>query len=176
MTGSDRWPVRPEPGEAVPTPFGMSAYCVGDPAAHAPDRDALVVVHGAGDDSRWTFAEVDDVVRAVAVGLLGLGLQSGARVLLRMGNRAHFPFVFFGAIAAGLVAVPTSAQLTADEAAGRGYVRAKTGTLLKVSSLSGVTTTEDGRLLVYSFVVNDLTDLTAAKDMLDRSAAALTRL
>ena len=35
-----------------------------------------------------------------------------------MGNRAHFPFVFFGAIAAGLVAVPTSAQLTADEAAG----------------------------------------------------------
>ena len=63
-----------------------------------------------------------------------------------------------------------------DEAAGRGYVRAKTGTLLKVSSLSGVTTTEDGRLLVYSFVVNDLTDLTAAKDMLDRSAAALTRL
>ena len=38
------------------------------------------------------------------------------------------------------------------------------------------TTTEDGRLLVYSFVVNDLTDLTAAKDMLDRSAAALTRL
>lgn len=101
----------------MPTPFGMSAYCVGDPAAHAPDRDALVVVHGR-DDSRWTFAEVDDVVRAVAAGLLGLGLQSGDRVLLRMGNRAHFPFVFFGAIAAGLVAVPTSAQLTGDEAAG----------------------------------------------------------
>ena len=118
MTGGDRWPVRPEPGEAVPTPFGMSAYCVGDPAAHAPDRDALVVVHGPGDDSRSTFAEVDDVVRAVAAGLLGLGLQLGDRVLLRMGNRAHFPFVFFGAIAAGLVAVPTSAQLTADEAAG----------------------------------------------------------
>ncbi|WP_434965923.1 acyl-CoA synthetase [Janibacter indicus] len=117
MTG-DRWPVRPVPGEAVPTPFGMSAYCVGDPAAHAPDRDALVVVHGPGEDSRWTFAEVDDVVRAVAAGLLALGLDPGDRVLLRMGNRAQFPFVFFGAIAAGLVAVPTSAQLTADEAAG----------------------------------------------------------
>lgn len=118
MTGGDRWPVGPEPGEAVPTPFGMSAYCVGDPAAHAPDRDALVVVHGADGDSRWTFAQVDDVVRAVAAGLLGLGLDPGDRVLLRMGNRAEFPFVFFGAIAAGLVAVPTSAQLTADEAAG----------------------------------------------------------
>lgn len=113
-----RWPVRPEPGEAVPAEFGMSAYCVADPALRAPDRDALVVVHGDGDDSRWTFAEVDDTVRAVAAGLLGLGLRPGERVLLRMGNRAEFPFVFFGAIAAGLVAVPTSSQLTADEAAG----------------------------------------------------------
>lgn len=114
---SPRWPVRPVPGEAVPTPFGMSAYCVADPAAHAADRDALVVVHG-DDDSRWTFAQVDDSVRAVAAGLLGLGLDPGDRVLLRMGNRAEFPFVFFGAIAAGLVAVPTSSQLTPDEAAG----------------------------------------------------------
>nr|WP_245634538.1 acyl-CoA synthetase [Janibacter limosus] len=121
MTAADvpspRWPVRPEPGEAVPAEFGMSAYCVADPAQRAPDRDALVVVHGAGDDSRWTFAQVDDTVRAVAAGLLGLGLDPGDRVLLRMGNRAEFPFVFFGAIAAGLVAVPTSSQLTPAEAA-----------------------------------------------------------
>ena len=45
MTG-ERWPVAPVPGEAVPTPFGMSAYCVADPAARAPERTALVVVHG----------------------------------------------------------------------------------------------------------------------------------
>lgn len=111
-----RWPVAPVPREATPTPFGMSAYCVADPAERAPDRAALVVVHGPEDESTWTFAEVDDVVRAVAAGLLGLGLEPGDRVLLRMGNRAEFPFVFFGAIAAGLVAVPTSAQLTAHEA------------------------------------------------------------
>ncbi len=111
-----RWPVEPAPGEAVPERFGMSAYCVADPAARAPERTALVVVHGDGE-SRWTFAQVDDTVRAVAAGLLDLGLAPGDRVMLRMGNRADFPFVFFGAIAAGLVAVPTSAQLTADEAA-----------------------------------------------------------
>lgn len=116
VTG-ERWPVAPVPGEAVPTPFGMSAYCVADPAARAPERTALVVVHGEGE-SRWTFAQVDDTVRAVAAGLLGLGLEPGDRVMLRMGNRAEFPFVFFGAIAAGLVAVPTSAQLTGKEAAG----------------------------------------------------------
>lgn len=111
-----RWPVAPVPGEATPAPFGMSAYCVADPAERAPDRAALVVVHGQDAESTWTFAEVDDVVRAVAAGLLALGLSPGDRVLLRMGNRAEFPFVFFGAIAAGLVAVPTSAQLTAGEA------------------------------------------------------------
>ncbi len=117
MTRPGRWPVHPVPGEATPTPFGLSAYCVADPAERAPDRPALVVVHGPQDESSWTFAQVDDVVRAVAAGLLGLGLEAGDRVLLRMGNRAEFPFVFFGAIAAGLVAVPTSAQLTGDEAA-----------------------------------------------------------
>jgi len=115
VTRSGRWPVEPAPGEATPVPFGMSAYCVADPAQRSPGRPALVVVHGADDESTWTFAEVDDVVRAVAAGLLGLGLSAGDRVLLRMGNRAEFAFVFFGAIAAGLVAVPTSAQLTADE-------------------------------------------------------------
>lgn len=113
-----RWPVAPAPGEATPSPFGMSAYCVADPARRAPDRAALVVVHGEAYESSWSFAEVDDVVRAVAAGLRSLGLERGDRVLLRMGNRAEFPFVFFGAIAAGLVAVPTSAQLTAGEAAG----------------------------------------------------------
>ncbi len=112
-----RWPVEPAPGEVAPSPFGMSAYCVADPAARAPDRPALVVVHGVGHESSWTFAEVDDTVRGVAAGLLGLGLEPGDRVMLRMGNRAEFPFVFFGAIAAGLIAVPTSAQLTATEAA-----------------------------------------------------------
>lgn len=116
MTRPGRWPVHPIPGEVTPTPFGMSEYCVADPAERAPERPALVVVHGPDEESSWTFAEVDDVVRSVAAGLLGLGLEPGDRVLLRMGNRAEFPFVFFGAIAAGLVAVPTSAQLTADEA------------------------------------------------------------
>lgn len=115
MSSARRWPVCPVPGEQVPEPFGMSAYCVADPAERAGQRSALVVVHAPGRES-WTFDQVDDTVRAVAAGLLGLGLEPGERVLLRMGNRAEFPFVFFGAIAAGLVAVPTSSQLTADEA------------------------------------------------------------
>lgn len=62
----------------------------------------------------------------------------------------------------------------ADEAAAAGWARAKTGTLLKVASLTGVTTTAQGRLVVYSFIINDVKDLQASKDVLDRSVAALT--
>lgn len=59
-------------------------------------------------------------------------------------------------------------------AGGRGLVRAKTGTLNTVLSLSGFVVDADGRLLVFSFVGNDLAPGSkAAKAALDRSATAL---
>lgn len=103
----------------MPQRFNMARYCVGDPAAARPDATALVVVHDAAAPpeaaERWTFAELDDAVRAVAAGLLASGLAPGDRVLVRLGNTSAYPLVFFGAIAAGLVAIPTSTQLTAEE-------------------------------------------------------------
>ncbi|WP_370891158.1 acyl-CoA synthetase [Janibacter sp. GXQ6167] len=114
----------------MPAEYTMARYCVGDPAARRPDHLALIVVHDAHADpadpaavDQWTYREVDAAVRSIARGLTapttegGLGLHRGDRVMLRMGNRARFPLTFFGAIAAGLVAVPTSAQLTEEEAA-----------------------------------------------------------
>lgn len=62
----------------------------------------------------------------------------------------------------------------ADEAAGRGFVRAKTGTLNSVLSLTGYTVTDSGRVLVFSVILNDLEDTTAAKNTIDRFAATLT--
>lgn len=65
----------------------------------------------------------------------------------------------------------------ADEATvAQGAARAKTGTLLTVNSLTGYTTTSQGRLLAYSFVVNDVKDSQAATKALDASVAALTKL
>jgi D-alanyl-D-alanine carboxypeptidase/D-alanyl-D-alanine-endopeptidase (penicillin-binding protein 4) len=59
-------------------------------------------------------------------------------------------------------------------AAGRGVVRAKTGTLTDVSSLAGVTTDTDGRLLVFALMSNGVSPATA-RPRLDAVAARLSR-
>ncbi|WP_129660289.1 D-alanyl-D-alanine carboxypeptidase/D-alanyl-D-alanine-endopeptidase [Rothia halotolerans] len=62
-----------------------------------------------------------------------------------------------------------------EEQAAAGYARAKTGTLLSVTGLTGYTTTSEGRLLAYSLVVNDLQDADAAREALDLAVAELTQ-
>ena len=104
-----------------PDPFNMARFCLG-PAAHRdPHRLGLVVTHDLDDPAagaeRWTYAQLDDAVRAVAHGLLGSGLRPGQRLVLRLGDTSDFALAFFGALAAGVVPVPTSEQLTAEEVA-----------------------------------------------------------
>lgn len=107
-------------GERPPARFNMARYCIGEAARTRGDHVALVVVHDADapvdDAERWTYAELDDAVRAVAAGLLRDGVAPGDRVMLRMGNTSDYALLFFGAIAAGIVALPSSAMLTAGEA------------------------------------------------------------
>jgi acyl-coenzyme A synthetase/AMP-(fatty) acid ligase len=50
-----------------------------------------------------------------AAGLRAAGIGEGERVILRLGNTVEFPIAFLGAIAAGIVPVPTSSQLTVRE-------------------------------------------------------------
>jgi acyl-CoA synthetase (AMP-forming)/AMP-acid ligase II len=44
-----------------------------------------------------------------------MACNPGDRVLLRLGNTVDFPVAFLGAVAAGLVPVPTAAGLTVTE-------------------------------------------------------------
>ena len=115
MTG---WAFR---GPLPPDRFDMARYCLESGNIRPADRLGLVVVHDAdaspATDERWTFGELEGAVRRIAAGLLAEGLRPDDRVLLRMGNTSDAALVFFGAIAAGLIAVPTSALLTADEVA-----------------------------------------------------------
>ncbi|GEO98921.1 class I adenylate-forming enzyme family protein [Methylobacterium haplocladii] len=100
-----------------PRRFNAARYCLAENARLRPDKIALVMV-GEGDAvTRLTYAEADRAIRAIAGGLSRLGLESGARVMIRMGNEADYVLVYFGALAAGLVALPSSSQLTPSEAA-----------------------------------------------------------
>jgi acetyl-CoA synthetase len=100
--------------------FNMAAYTISRAALSMPDKAALVViadVDAAEPEEIWTYAQLERAVLAVAAGLREYGHERGSRIVVRLENTSHYPIVFFGAIAAGLVPVATSALLTAGEAA-----------------------------------------------------------
>lgn len=79
-----------------------------------PDKLALSIT-GLSRAERWSYARLIAAVRGTATGLLTRGLTPGDRVLLRLGNTPAFPVAYLGAVAAGMVPVPTSSALTAPE-------------------------------------------------------------
>lgn len=93
--------------------FNLAAHVLHH-AVPQPDKVALAIV-GPESAEPWTYARLEAAVRGTATGLLARGLVPGDRVLLRLGNTADFPVAYLGAIAAGLIPVPTSAQLTVFE-------------------------------------------------------------
>jgi acyl-coenzyme A synthetase/AMP-(fatty) acid ligase len=126
-----------------PARFNAARYCLGANAAVRPDKTALVMVGEGGAVASLTFGEADRAVRGIAAGLLGLGLQRGDRVMIRMGNEADYVLVYFGALAAGLVALPSSPQLTPSEAAflmensGAAAVAVASGCVVDRAALAG---------------------------------------
>lgn len=102
--------------EPCPDPFNLAAYVLAA-ADRTPDKIALQIVGRSGAE-RWSYAALAGAVRGIGTGLLAAGLTPGDRVLLRLGNTVDFPLAFLGAIAVGLVPIPTSSQLTAPEITG----------------------------------------------------------
>ncbi|NRG16858.1 AMP-binding protein [Rhizobiales bacterium] len=95
--------------------MNLARYCLTN-ADPDPNAEALVVLGpGGAVKESWSYGEIGDAILRVAGGLSGFDLPRGERVLLRMGHTSDFPIVFFGAIAAGLVPIPTSGMLTAEE-------------------------------------------------------------
>ncbi|MCA0872890.1 acyl--CoA ligase [Seohaeicola saemankumensis] len=98
-----------------PAPFNLAAFVLRH-AGDLPDKVALSILRPAASDD-WTYGALEQAVRGTGTGLLQAGLKPGQIVLMRLGNTVEFPIAYLGAIAAGLVPVPTSSQLTAPETA-----------------------------------------------------------
>jgi acyl-coenzyme A synthetase/AMP-(fatty) acid ligase len=107
-------------GPLPPARFNMAEYCIGRAAASHGDKIALLVVDrlgAAAPAEMWTYRQLDAAVRGVAAGLLAQGFVRGDRLLIRLENTSAYALLFFGAVAAGLVPIPASSQLTPEEVA-----------------------------------------------------------
>jgi len=106
------------PPPPCPPRFNMARHTLAASAAARPHATALIVASNpdAPPHEEWSFAALEAAVLRTAAGLRALGLCRGERVMLRLGNVSDFPVLYFGTIAAGGVAVPTSSQLTPAEA------------------------------------------------------------
>lgn len=98
-----------------PAPFNLAAYVLGRADMH-PDKPALEILSPDALEV-WTYGQLKSAVLGTATGLLGKGLQPGDILLMRLGNTVDFPIAYLGALAAGIVPVPTSAALTEAEVA-----------------------------------------------------------
>jgi acyl-coenzyme A synthetase/AMP-(fatty) acid ligase len=99
--------------DPCPSPFNLADYVL-SPADRVPDKIALAVL-GTSRAERWSYARLQRAVLGMAGALTAEGVRPGDRVLLRLGNTVDFPVAFLGAVAAGLVPVPTAAGLTVPE-------------------------------------------------------------
>ncbi|MFD0987929.1 class I adenylate-forming enzyme family protein [Methyloligella solikamskensis] len=98
-----------------PAPFNLAAYVLHH-ARDLGDKTALAVISPSAAD-RWSYQRLEAAVLGTARGFVAEGLQPGDRLLMRLGNSVEFPLTFLAALAADIIPVPTSAQLTASEVA-----------------------------------------------------------
>lgn len=103
------------PPAPCPTPFNLAAHVLGK-ADETPDKIALAVLALSGSQ-RWSYGKLKAAVLGTGTGLLNEGLKPGDRILMRLGNTVEFPIAYLGAIAVGLIPLPTSSQLTEGEVA-----------------------------------------------------------
>jgi long-chain acyl-CoA synthetase len=83
-------------------------------AQRLPEKVALRL---PGNDSNLTYADLDARVDRAAAAFQQFGLRPRDRVGLGLGNSLHFVEAWYGALRAGLVAVPLNTSSTTEEVA-----------------------------------------------------------
>lgn len=138
-------------------------------------RETIVALDQAGFSTTGTVL-VDgsglSTQNLVPARLLGALLAAAAAPVQDGGTQFLRPLVTGLPVAGGDGTLDDRFDAGAGSAAGRGVVRAKTGTLTNVTSLAGVVTDADGRLLVFAFMSNGVSP-PIARAALDEMATAL---
>src|SRR6266702_3143454 len=123
---------------------------VSDAVARNPDGEALVC-----GIRRMTWREVAQQSAQIAAGLGKIGVRSGDRVALLLGNRIEFALAMFGAAHLGAVTVILSTRQQKPEIA---YVLADCGAKLLIHEATLADRLPDGRDtpdLKYRIAVDD---------------------
>ena len=149
---------------AEPSFVGAAAQVVAALEQEGFDVSGAVLVDGSGLST----------VNRIPAGLLGALLAAAAAPATGPGAAEPLRPVLTGlSVAGGDGTLGDRFGPGGPTAAGRGVVRAKTGTLTGASSLAGVVTDADGRLLVFALISNGA-GTAAVRPRLDAVAATLT--
>ena len=100
-----------------PQRFNMARYCLQAGSALS-DKPALLVIHDAAgrDVEIWSYGALEEAILRTAYAFRAThSLRAGSRVAIRLRNRTSYALAFFGAIAAGLIPISISPDLTERE-------------------------------------------------------------
>lgn len=120
--------------------------------------------------------EIDGMGLADASGLSGrnrVSAETIAEVLVDVVREERWTPISGGLAVAGVSGTLADRFTTKSTTAGRGVVRAKTGTLTGVGALAGMLVDRGGRPLVFVVIGNRLRSQAQARDTMDRIASSL---
>lgn len=102
--------------DPIPEHFNIGVACT-DAHLTTPtaDRVAMVVEDERFGVVQLTYAELAELTSRFAQALRELGVGVGERLLIRLPNSLAYPIAFLGAMKAGVLPVPSSILLTAEE-------------------------------------------------------------
>jgi len=95
--------------EATAAPSATAAQTIADLIPHAAERYGDRPAVRYKRDGAWqdvTYAELDEIVSEVALGLIDLGIEPGERVCILANTRPEWSYADLGASSAGAIVVP----------------------------------------------------------------------
>jgi long-chain acyl-CoA synthetase len=95
--------------EVTAVPSATAAQTIADLVPHAAERYADRVAVRYKREGSWqdvSYAELDEIVRELALGLIDLGIEAGERVCILANTRPEWSYADLAATSAGAIVVP----------------------------------------------------------------------